>query len=102
MPELFFQVYREMVKAWPPIGVCSVSEAPPDADEDLRPLWIVGLESQKTPIVGDRIRDTGKVDVVDFALFHLFYLVIQPFVQIELNRFNFERLVEFGFDLNAS
>jgi hypothetical protein len=77
----------------------SVSETPPDADEDFRSLWIVGPESQKTPIIPDRVRDTGKVDGEDFALFDLFYFIIQPLVEIELNRLNFERFFEFGFDV---
>jgi hypothetical protein len=82
-------------------ALASVSETAPDADEDLRPLRIVGPEPQETAKVGDGVRDTGEVDVVDFALLNFFYLVIQPLVEIALNGFNLERSVEFGPDVNG-
>jgi hypothetical protein len=78
-----------------------IAKTSPDADEDFRPLRIVGFESEKAAIVGNRVRDTGKAHGVNFALFNFFYFIIEPFLEIELNRFNFERFVEFRFDVNG-
>jgi hypothetical protein len=79
----------------------SISKTAPDADENFRPLRIVGSESQKAAIVGDRVRDTGEADGVNFTLFNFLYFVVEPFFEVELNRFNSERFVEFRLDVNG-
>jgi len=82
-------------------SAASISKTPPDADENFRLLGIVGSEPQKAAIVRNRVRDTGKADGVDFALFNFLYFVIEPSFEVELNRFNSERFVDFRLDLNG-
>jgi hypothetical protein len=86
-------------KAWQKAG--SISKTAADADINFRPFRVVGSESQKAAIVRGRVRDTGEADGVNFTLFNFLYFVIEPFLEVELNRFNSERFVEFRFDLNG-